>query len=74
MSEKSTDAFTVSFFRGDGGQLLGIARRDRTNRFKIESFINSKVFLTAGYTATSSTINYYDERYPTLHLTFIWQY
>ena len=57
---------------GDGGELLGVARRDSTNKVTVQSSLNSKVIITAAYTATNSTIDYYDESYPSVYLTFNW--
>ena len=56
----------------DGGLLFGIDRSDVINKFSIQTVINQNASIHFGYTSKNSNIDYFDERHPSLSLTFIW--
>ena len=56
----------------DGGMLFGIDRSDVINKFSLQTVINQNASIQIGYTSKNSSIDYFDEKYPNLSLTFIW--
>jgi hypothetical protein len=64
----------VTLFAGyqvsDGGRLLGFDQRDEDRYFGINVMITSKVTLYASYTATDSSIDYFDGSEPTVGIQF----
>ena len=52
--------------------LLGIDRSEVINNFSLQTIINKNASLQIGYTVKNSSIDYFDEKYPRLGLTFLW--
>ena len=56
----------------DGGLLFGIDRSDVINKFSIQTVIKQYASIHFGYISKNSSIDYFDEDYPSLSLTFNW--
>jgi hypothetical protein len=56
----------------DGGSLLGAKRTDVINKAFISGTISSGLSIRLGYTDKNSSIDYYDTRYPSIKLTYLW--
>jgi hypothetical protein len=53
----------------DGGKLFGVNRSDRSTNISISTNLDAKTTISAGYWERDSSINYFDQRYPTIRLT-----
>jgi len=56
----------------DGGILFGIDRSDVINKLNLQTVISQNASIQVGYTSHNSSIDYFDENYPTLSLTMSW--
>tara|TARA_B100001059_G_C17696693_1_gene507849 strand:+ start:76 stop:510 length:435 start_codon:yes stop_codon:yes gene_type:complete len=56
----------------DGGMLFGENRSDTINKISLVSNLNANSQIKFGYTSTDSSIDYFDQSYPTIKLTFDW--
>lgn len=56
----------------DGGMLFGEIRSDITNKISLVSSLNENTQIKLGYTSTDSSIDYFDQSYPNVKLTFKW--
>ena len=56
----------------DGGMLLGVDRSDLANTISLNAMINANTRIRVGYTSNNSTIDYYDQSYPSINLTYNW--
>jgi len=65
-------SLSLSHELNDGGMLFGENRSDIVNKISLVSNLNANTQLKLGYTATNSSINYFDQSYPILKLTFNW--
>ena len=56
----------------DGGMLFGVDRSDITNKVGFNTLISPSASVRLGYTSIDSSIDYFDDSYPSLSLTFNW--
>jgi hypothetical protein len=70
MSRKINISFSNEIH--DGGLLFGIDRSDVINKFSIQTVIKQNASIKVGYTSKNSSIDYFDDEYPSLSLTFSW--
>ena len=56
----------------DGGILFGIDRSDVINKLSLQTVISQNASIQVGYTSHNSSVDYFDENYPTLNLTINW--
>ena len=56
----------------DGGILFGVDRSDITNKVGFNTLISPRASVRLGYTSIDSSIDYFDDSYPTLSLTITW--
>jgi len=66
--------FSLSFSHelNDGGMLFGENRSDITNKISMVSNLNENTKIKLSYISTDSSIDYFDQSYPNLKLTFNW--
>lgn len=64
-------AYTVGFDYqySDGGTILGQSRSDVSTGIFVSTKLDASTKITLGYFKRNSSINYYDEAYPTIRLT-----
>ena len=56
----------------DGGILFGVDRSDITNKVGFNTLISPSASVRLGYTSIDSSIDYFDDNYPSLSFTFTW--
>ena len=56
----------------DGGILLGVDRSDITNKVGFNTLVSPSASVQLGYTSVDSSIDYFDDSYPSLSLTITW--
>jgi len=56
----------------DGGILLGVDRSDITNKVGFNTLVSPSASVQLGYTSVDSSIDYFDDSYPSLSLTINW--
>lgn len=56
----------------DGGMLFGVERSDITNKVSFDTLISPSASIRLGYTSIDSSIDYFDENYPSLSLIVNW--
>lgn len=61
--------FELNHELNDGGILFGVNQSDRTTHFAASTNLNSSTTIAVGYWDRDSSIDYFDESYPTLRLT-----
>ena len=61
--------FGVNHEYSDGGMLFGVNRSDRSTNISVSTHLNTSTMLKVGYWERNSSINYFDQRYPTIRLT-----
>ena len=61
--------FGVSHDHSDGGKLFGISRNDKTTNASISTSLNKATKISLSYSHRNSSINYFDETFPTIRLT-----
>ena len=61
--------FGVSHDYSDGGKLFGISRNDETTNALISTSLNKATKISLSYSHRNSSINYFDETFPTIRLT-----
>jgi hypothetical protein len=55
-----------------GGVLLGVDRSDIASIISLNLLIKENIRLRVGYTSNNSSIDYYDQSYPSINLTYNW--
>ena len=65
-------SLNLSHELNDGGILFGENRSDITNKISLASNLNANTQIKLAYTSTNSSIDYFDQNYPTIKLTFNW--
>ena len=61
--------FGVNHEYSDGGMLFGVNRSDRSTNVSVSTNLDALTMLTIGYWERDSSINYFDQHYPTIRLT-----
>ena len=61
--------FGLTHEYSDGGKLFGVNRSDRSTNISLSTTLNASTTISIGYWDRDSSINYFDQRYPTLRLT-----
>ena len=56
----------------NGGLIFGVKRSEITNRVSLNSILNNNANLRFSYTSVDSSIDYFDQSYPSLVLTYLW--
>lgn len=64
-----TWSFGVSHDYSDGGKLIGISCSDKTTNVAISTNLNKATKVSFGYSYRNSSIDYFDESFPTIRLT-----
>jgi hypothetical protein len=53
----------------DGGMLFGVNRSDRSTNISISTHLDATTTISVGYFERDSSINYFDQQYPSIRLT-----
>ena len=61
--------FGVNYEYSDGGMLFGVNRSDRSTNVSVSTNLETSTMLSVGYWERDSSINYFDQGYPTIRLT-----
>ena len=61
--------FGVNHEYSDGGKLFGVNRSDRSTNISVSTNLDASTTISVGYWDRDSSINYFDQRYPTIRLT-----
>ena len=56
----------------NGGMLLGVSRSDKTNKASVTMNISAATQITVGLTKVESSIDYFNQMYPSISLTHAW--
>jgi len=61
--------FGVNHEYSDGGMLFSVNRSDRSTNVSVSTSLDTSTMLSVGYWERDSSINYFDQHYPTIRLT-----
>jgi hypothetical protein len=61
--------FGLTHEYSDGGKLFGVNRSDRSTNISVSTNLDASTTISVGYWDRDSSINYFDQHYPTIRLT-----